>query len=71
MFPRQYTVVHVCRVQGGVQPVRQGRGRDDHHQGAGHRDALPGTEPHRGRAPGHDQRGRRRRYVDGAVSPGY
>jgi hypothetical protein len=32
-----------------------------HHQGAGNRHAVPRTEPIRGRAARHDQRGRRRR----------
>merc|ERR1711967_126019 len=54
------------RVQGGLLPLRQGWRRYHYHQGAGNRDALPGPEPHRGRAPGHDQRGRcrRLRHID-------
>ncbi|CDQ81384.1 unnamed protein product [Oncorhynchus mykiss] len=50
-----------CRVQGGVLLIRQGWRRHHHDQRAGHRDEVAGTEPHRGGAAGHDQRGRRRR----------
>uniref|UniRef100_A0A0E0JQ20 Uncharacterized protein n=1 Tax=Oryza punctata TaxID=4537 RepID=A0A0E0JQ20_ORYPU len=50
-----------CRVQGGLQPLRQGRRRSHHHQGARNRDAYSGPEPDGGGAAGHDQRGGRGR----------
>ena len=49
------------RVQGGVRAVRQGRGWDDHDEGARYGDEVPRPEPDRGGAAGHDQRGGRRR----------
>lgn len=42
---------------GGVRPVRQGRRRHDHDQGAGHRHAVPGAESHGGGAAGAEVRG--------------
>ena len=49
-----------CRVQGGVLLIRQGRRWHHHHQRAWYRHEVTGPEPHRGGAPGHDQRGGRR-----------
>ena len=51
----------MVRIQGSVLALRQGRRRHDHDEGTGNGDALARTEPDRGRAAGHDQRGGRGR----------
>lgn len=51
------------RIQGGVLTVRQRWRRHHHDERARHRHEIARTEPHRSRAPRHDQRGWRRRWV--------
>lgn len=54
-LPAISSVPSVNRIQGGLLPLRQGWRWHYHHQGVGDSDEIPGTEPHRSRAAGHDQ----------------